>query len=266
MAYTNNATGKTPAHIIYLLDVSGSMAENMPGTNKRKIDVVSDLLEKIAYQIYLRNSRGKVVFERYRIAIFAYNNKVIEVTNGDYISAKEFINDGVPEFSDLGNAQTNTAAAMSAVFNLLSKTVQKMQANYPVPIVCHLTDGQYTEEYGNPSALMKQILNFDTPDGKVLLENIYLGDKIFSKPNSNSKEWSGSFNVSEINDIYAKFLYDHSSVWPERYTDYFKNEYGFNIKPKTRMFFPAENVDTIELAFTASTTTPRGNDKIKESA
>lgn len=62
---------------------------------------------------------------------------------------------------------------------------------------------------------------------------------------------------SGVNDQYSKFLYDHSSLWPDRYTEYFNKEYKFNIKAKTRMFFPAEDVNTIKMAFTASMSTPR---------
>jgi len=264
MNYKNDATSKTPAHIIYVLDVSGSMAEIMPGTNKRKIDFVSDLLEEVAYQIYLRAKKGSVINERYRIAVFAYNDSVINVTNGDYISIKEFV-DGVPEFGDLGTATTNTIDAMKVVKELLvNKTITKMKDDYPPPIVCHLTDGQFTEAYGNPSESMKQIMNLDTPDGKVLLENIYLGNKILNKPIKSAKEWSGVLNMNEINDAYAKFLHEYSSMWPERYIKDFNKLLGFSLKSGARMFFPAENVEAVKMAFTASVATPRGDGKVKE--
>lgn len=257
MDYGNSATSKTPAHIIYVLDASGSMGSEMPGTNKRKIDFISDILEEVAYQIYLRARRGNVVSERYRLAVFAYNNTVTDVTNGDYISVKEFIQ-GIPEFGDLGNSATNTVEAMKKTRDMLRKTISKIGPNYPPPIVCHLTDGEFTKEYGNPSEVMKEIMNLETPDGRVLLENIYLGDRILSTPVSDTKEWTGVSNAHELNDPYSKFLYDHSSLWPDRYTEYFNKEYRFNIKAKTRMFFPAEDVNTIKMAFTASTATPRG--------
>ena len=256
MNYSNSATSKTPSHIIYVIDSSGSMSEEMPGTKKRKIDFVSDLLEEVAYQIYLRSKRGSVTSERYRLAIFAYNNVITDVTNGEFISVREFIQ-GVPEFGELGNTATNTYGAMNRVRDFLRKTVPHIGSSYPPPIVCHLTDGQFTREFGNPSKIMQEIMNFETPDGKVLLENIYLGDKILNKSIFDTKFWTGVSDINELNDPYAKFLYDHSSVWPERYAEYFNSEYKFNIKAGTRYFFPAENVDTIKMAFTASASTPR---------
>lgn len=257
MSYSNSATGRTPAHIIYLLDASGSMGAEMPGTGKRKIDFVSDLLEEVAYQIYLRAKRGTIVSERYRLAVFAYNDNVTDVTNGGYISVKEFIQ-GIPEFGDLGKATTNTYAAMHKAKDLLHKTIKKIDSSYPPPIVCHLTDGEFTQEYGDPSGLMSEIMGINTPDGKVLLENIFLGDKILTKPITSANQWEGVSDAQDLGNSYSKFLYEHSSIWPTRYIEYFNREYKSNLKPNTRMFFPGEDVDTIKLAFTASTATPRG--------
>ena len=258
MDYRYSATTRTPAHIIYVLDASGSMEANMPGTQKRKIDYISDVLEEVAYQIYLRARRGTAVADRYRLAIFAYGNAVIDLTGGDYVSIKEFLQ-GIPEFGDLKKSPTNTVEAMRRTLQLLKKTIAKIGLDYPPPIVCHLTDGEYTKEYGNPSSVMKEIMNLETHDGKVLLENIYLGDKLLAKPISDTEKWSGISDVNELSDPYAEFLYNHSSLWPERYITDFNNEHGLNLKSGTRMFFPAEDINTIKLAFTASTATPRGH-------
>jgi hypothetical protein len=259
MNYANSATSKTPAHIIYVLDASGSMGVEMPGTGKRKIDFISDILEEVAYQIYLRAKRGNVIAERYRLAVIAYNDSVNEVTRGDYISVKEFIQ-GIPEFGDLKDNPTNTYEAMIRTKELLRKTIAKIGPDYPPPIVCHLTDGEFTRQFGDPSGVMNEIIQMETSDGKVLLENIYLGNELLSKPVSDVTEWKGVSNPDELNasNPYSKFLFDHSSVWPQRYAEYFNKEYKFNIKANTRMFFPAENVDIIKMAFTASTATPRG--------
>ena len=46
MAYNIPATSKTPALIIYLLDVSGSMGDEIDG--KPKIEIISDALHQVA--------------------------------------------------------------------------------------------------------------------------------------------------------------------------------------------------------------------------
>ncbi len=257
MSYLNDATGRTPAHLIYLIDASGSMEMEMPGTKQRKIDFVSELLENLAYQIYVRAKRGNIVSERYRLAIYVYNDGVIEVTNGEFISVEEFMN-GIPEFGDLGRAETNTFLGFRKVQELLGRTIPKLGPGSPAPIVCHLTDGEYTERFGNPSAIMKGIMNLVTPDGKVLLENIFLGDKLLVKSIANSNKWEGVASEQEISNSYAKFLYEHSSAWPDRYVQYFNDNYKTQLKVGTRMFFPAEDVNIVKMAFTASAATPMG--------
>lgn len=263
MHYANSATSRTPAHIIYVLDASGSMGLDMPGTSKRKIDFISDILEEVAYQIYLRSRRGSVVAERYRLAIIAYNNVVTNVTNGDYVSVKDFVQ-GIPEFGDLGNAATNTVEAMKRAKDLLKKTISKLGPGYPPPILCHFTDGEFTKDYGDPSEVMKEIIDLETPDGKVLLENIYLGNQILTKPIADTKEWKGVSSPEDLSDSYSQFLYNHSSNWPDRYIEYFNREYGFSLKPKTKMFFPAEDVNVVKMAFTASMSTPKGTSIIEK--
>jgi len=241
------------------------MSSEMPGTNKRKIDFISDILEEVAYQVYLRSRRGNVVADRYRLCILAYNDVVKDLTNGDYISVKEFIQN-IPEFGDLGNHTTNTFEAMKRTKKLLEKTISKIDSGYPPPIVCHLTDGEFTNNYGDPSKIMKEIMDMDTPDGKVLLQNIFLGDKLLNKPVSNAKEWVGVAEEQELREQYSRFLYNHSSVWPDSYVEDFNKLNKFNLKPSTRMFFPAEDVDIIKMAFTASTATPRGTNASNEEA
>lgn len=255
MSYLNDATGNTPAHLIYVIDASGSMEATMPGTKKRKIDFISDILEETAYQIYVRSRRGSAVSDRYKIAVYAYNDQVNEVTNGKFISIKEFLQE-IPEFGDLQRRETNTLAAFQKVRGLLGRTIPELGPNSPTPIICHLTDGEYTEKFGNPSSLMKDILNLDTPDGKVLLENIFLGNNLLVKPVADSNQWEGVQNDVEISNKYAKFLYDHSSTWPDRYIQYFNDTYNFQLSNGTKMFFPAEDINMVKMAFTASAATP----------
>ena len=61
-SYTAVATSKTPALIIYLLDVSGSMGESDvrldDGSTASRISVVSQSLEDVAVTMVARSTRG----------------------------------------------------------------------------------------------------------------------------------------------------------------------------------------------------------------
>ena len=110
MSYQVVATGDTPAYILYLIDASGSMEAMMPSTGKRKIDIISDLLEEIAIEMFRRSRRGGAISNRYQIALYIYGNTVEADTRDRFIPISDFI-EQIPEFKQLNRAGTNTKAA-----------------------------------------------------------------------------------------------------------------------------------------------------------
>ncbi len=75
MSHQIPATAKTPALIIYLLDVSGSMDERLDG--QPRIDHVNKALNGVLTQMVFRSTKGVVVSPRYRIALIAYSDNPI---------------------------------------------------------------------------------------------------------------------------------------------------------------------------------------------
>ena len=61
--YTVPATAKTQALVIYLLDVSASMGQHFDGSRKR-VDAVSDALQKVAIKMVQRSTKGTMVSPR----------------------------------------------------------------------------------------------------------------------------------------------------------------------------------------------------------
>ena len=70
MAYTILATSKTPALIIYLIDVSGSMEENLDGA--QKIQHVNNAIEGVLIRMIQRSTKGEVISPRYRLSLVLY--------------------------------------------------------------------------------------------------------------------------------------------------------------------------------------------------
>lgn len=256
MPYQVEATGDTPAHIIYLIDASGSMEAGMPNTQKRKIDVVSDLLEEIAKIMLKRSRKGKVISNRYKIALYAYGHTVVADTNNQFIPIEKFV-EQIPDFGGLNHAQTNTKAAFEQALELLKKTVPSMERS-PAPLVCHLTDGEFTQSYGDPSSVVKEITSLANPDGNVLVQNIYISEKpLLIEPVADVKQWQGIQSEAQLQNSYAKTLLKMSSPLPETYSKELQRE-GYSIPGRTPMLFPAENVEMLRLAFMTSGSTPRG--------
>ena len=80
MPYEVLATSKTPALIIYLLDVSASMSQ--PLGDRRRIDVVGDALQAALRTMVFRSTKGSRLSPRYRIAMIAYSDHVYDLLDG----------------------------------------------------------------------------------------------------------------------------------------------------------------------------------------
>lgn len=80
MNYTIQASQRTPALIIYLIDISASM--NMLMEGRRRIDVVYEAISLAIRQMVFRSTKGNRLTARYRIAILAYSDDVYDLLNG----------------------------------------------------------------------------------------------------------------------------------------------------------------------------------------
>ena len=251
MPYTTAATSRTPALIVYLIDISGSMNDPMDG--RPKIEHVQDALRTVLQKMVQRSTKGEIVSPRYRIAMLTYNDEVangLPAGCGEVATITDVVRLGRPTFRP-GNG-TNTALGFERVRDLLAREMPN-QADRPAPLVCHLTDGQFMG--ADPSPVVRQIQAMANNDGNVLVENIYIGRDLVKKPILNVETWPGLRSKSEVTDSYAETLFEMSSMLPESYCLNIENE-GFGLKPGSRMLLPCDNRDLIELAFAASGATP----------
>ena len=77
MPYEILATSKTPALIVFVLDVSTSMTQ--PLGDNRRIDVVTEALYAAIQQMVFRSTKGVRVSPRYKIAMYAYSDHVYDL-------------------------------------------------------------------------------------------------------------------------------------------------------------------------------------------
>ncbi len=243
MSHQVPATTKTPALIIYLLDVSGSMEEELDG--ERRIDHVNRALNGVLTQMVFRSTKGVVVSPRYRIALIAYSDTPIDLLGGvhgvDVIAQR-----GSPTLKSLRT--TDTYAAFLAARDILRRELPAMQG-CPAPLVCHMTDGQYSGH--DPEPLAREIMAMRNPDGNVLLENIYVGSNLTRTPIGDPTTWPGLRDESETANPYAARLFRMSSELPESYASMMADE-GHSLAPGSRMLYPAESGQLVQLAFAVS--------------
>src|SRR5215208_3212283 len=221
MPYDVVATSTTPVLVIYLLDISGSMSQMLG--DKRRVDIVSDALQEIATEMVARSTKGELVSPRYRLAIYAYESQVHDVLGG-IRTIDQFVRDGVPEFSPRGG--TNTAAAFLAAENLLTAELPYME-NSPAPLICHMTDGEYQGD--DPTPIVQRIMQMGNKDGNVLVENIFISDKILKNPVNDPSTWPGLVNEAELANDYARALLRMSSPIPDSYLGEMQ-EFGYQLQ------------------------------------
>lgn len=259
--YNTPVTTASPAYILYLLDVSGSMSSNLDG--RPRIRWLEEALEYTFRPMIERSINGGVYRSYYKIAMITYSDNVDDsLTGGDFIDASEFWDAGLPEFRPSGS--TNTKAAFERAYQMLSILLEKsnVRENCPAPIICHVTDG--ISSGGDPTPIVNKIKQLRNRDGSVLIVNVFISDDLLNSPIENIQSWHGFMpgdETSAFKNQYARFLFTISSSLPGSYASALASE-GYQLKPGSQMMYPGENFDMIRLAFATSIArTPKSTDK-----
>lgn len=250
--YSIPATYDSKAHIVYLLDSSGSMSSPINGIPK--INLLFEAFKEILDRMIDRSIKGGELYRpRYRIAVITYSDEANDdLTSGTFVDVKDFWDAGLPRITPGGN--TNTAGAFDKAYDLLAalRNDPEIYEKCPAPLVCHVTDGKYTT--ANPQQIVERIKSLRFKDGAVLVENLFIADNLVP-PIPDVTTWSGLTDVSQLGDRYAATLFHMSSCLPESYAAVMEDE-GFSIKAGSKMMYPGQHANLIKLAFVASGATP----------
>ncbi|MDW8270218.1 MAG: vWA domain-containing protein [Anaerolineae bacterium] len=247
MPYEILATSITPALIIYLLDVSGSMSEKLG--NKRRIDVVMDALGAMLRQMVFRSTKGSKIAPRYRIAMYAYSDHVYDLLDG-IKGVDQIARLGVPELSTMRS--TDTARAFAQAEKLLQQELPNL-THCPAPLVCHMTDGEYTG--ADPEPIVRRIMAMHVPDGNVLVENIFISDQILGESITDPKRWVGVRPSTKLKSNYARKLRAMSSLLPASYRTVMQ-EFGYEMANDAVMMIPGMTSELVQMGFVMSMATP----------
>jgi hypothetical protein len=245
--YALLATAKTPALIVYLLDLSASMTQTMG--NKRRIDIVNDALTIALRQMIFRSTKGARISPRYRIAMYGYSDQVYDLLGGvktvDHVAKV-----GIPELSL--QRTTDTALGFARIEDLLASELHNV-INCPAPLVCHMTDGEFTGD--DPGPIVQRIMAMRVPDGNVLVENIFISDQILNQPIQNAREWPGIVPGCALENEYALQLANMSSPLPKSYHAMMR-EAGYRMDKNALMMLPGMTPSLVEMGFVMSAATP----------
>lgn len=245
--YALRASSRTPALIVYLIDISGSMA-NLYSDGKTRLSYAQAFLQSSLTEMVQRSmARGRVM-PRYRIAMFAYSDDVYDIYGG-VKTIDEVVQRGIPQLNT--HSKTENAKAFRAIEEFLQKQLPSIQ-NDPAPLVFHVSDSDVTEYITNESPLpaIQRIMNMSVKDGNVLVTNIFASLNT-SFPLPPSTEWKGFTNPKEIDSPNANVLFEMSSTIPISYQRILK-ETGYNLSPKAKMLFPLEYAKDLGNGFVMS--------------
>jgi len=198
--------------------------------------------------VFLATKGGKVS-PRYRIAMYAYSDHVFDLLGG-IKTIDQVAQLGMPELSTMRS--TDTARAFLSVEKLLEQELPNIEA-CPAPLVCHMTDGVFSG--ADPTPIVKRILQMQNSDGHVLVENIFISDKILSESINDVQNWPGVLASTPLTNEYAQKLRDISSTLPESYR-IMMLENGYKISEGASMMLPGINPELVEMGFVMSMATP----------
>lgn len=207
-----------PGHVVFLLDLSGSMERY----NKINyvIEAVQDSIEKLL--IHCRNDKGQPA-ERVSVSVYGYNYHIVEFwKNYGYNQMSsamlEAEDAGKKIFDSNGKAKPEYQTCMKMAFEQAKRDVeqwiknQQGSSNIPSPIVINVTDGypyegeNYNQDqvYADTLKAAQELMRVTTSDGNVRLFNIH------HDPSTNDPTLSFPSSMPQT-DKNIQFLFQASS-------------------------------------------------------
>ena len=255
MSYTAKATSANPGRIVFLIDVSGSMGDPL-ATGELKIDVVNQAVKSAVADLGGSSMKAlDKVSGRYLLAMFSYSQNVTNLLHG-FMPISDADARKTPKMQPGG--KTNTSKAFQEVRDLLKAELANIKPGDPAPLVCHLTDGEWTDG-GDPVSIAQEIKDMQVDDGNFLVLNIFISDQVLQQPLPDElREWKGITSTEDLLPGYGHTLFEMSSLLPETFRQRMLDEEGFEMQSGAKMLFPGAQPEIIYLGLTAATKTGAG--------
>jgi Mg-chelatase subunit ChlD len=165
MPYEKKISRQYPGLIVAILDDSGSMSDNLPGTSDRKYKWVERYMGIIFNELLTRSSEVKqdavVIKPRYYVHVITYGSGA-HVWGSPHMD----IETAVKHFTDSGNSLglggklggTDAKRAFKEAYAFLSQEIatERYQDAFP-PMVFHLTDGMSGTDASPIAEQLKQL-------------------------------------------------------------------------------------------------------------
>lgn len=268
MSYTRPITRTEPSLLLFLIDQSGSMTEQIAGSATSKAQYVADAINRSIYQLAVKATRDSSGPRHYfDIGVIGYGSSVGPAWIGGLAgqvthplptlanqpprteTRMKRESDGAGGIIELNvefpmwveqraGGGTPTAEAMRMAAEQTAAWITSHPSSFP-PTVIHITDGQHTT--ADPEPMAETIRSLQTQDGQVLLFNIHVDSKAGASvifPSS----------TQELPDEHARKLFAMSSAPIGRMAERIAREFNTAIGEQTRFFgYRCDAVDFIRL-------------------
>lgn len=248
MAYELYWGSNHPGHIVFLIDLSESMAN--------KIDDVIGAMQNTCKSLVARCMAGRTLKERVSVSVYGYNCQITKLLKktpssiGDLATAlKVSITENKPLFDKTKEAKTQGFANYRLAFEKSKNDIEQWIGeqitagitNVPSPIVINITDGNISERDGEGLCITESmkaandLTSLATKDGNVRLFNICFEVKSNKERLSFVKDYPQESNL--------QFLFNISSPMSEDMVESAKSYFG-RVGPRL-MFLSSGEVSAI---------------------
>ena len=267
MSYSAEISRANPSCFLFLIDQSGSMADNFGTGNLylKKADGVADAVNKLLQTLSIRSAKPEGIRDYFHVGVIGYGNRVGPAFGGalvdkELIPISEVANSpkmveertkktddgagGVLEqkikfpiwFEPIANGGTPMCKAFTLANTILQNWITQHQSSYP-PIVFNITDGEPTD--GDPRSIAESLKKLSTDDGETLLLNSHISS-------NNAPEILFPDSEDGLPDQHARLLFEMSSIMPDPMRK-IAQQSGYKVSDKSRGFvFNAQIITVIE--------------------
>lgn len=246
--YTANITRKTPALIVFMLDLSSSMSDELmyEGVRLSKAELLSRIMNITLNEIIQHCKKSDSYYDYFDIMTFGYseNNVVnlLKVGNSykQYVTINELINidagvktyesvreniNGTSYISQLSlkeyikpcsSGKTPTGMALKVVTNEIKNYIKQHTEEdvFPPSVIC-ITDGEFTDITKDEFlGLADNLRKIATNDGNLLFYNIHLASSTEMK----SDVFPATLEELNTESKHATTLFEASSILPKRFS------------------------------------------------
>lgn len=222
MAYELLWGSNHPGHVVFLIDLSGSM--------ENKIDDVIGAVQNTCKSLVARCMAGGTLKERVSVSVYGYNFQITELLQKTPSSIRDLAmalkaskSENKPLFDKTKEAKPEYQTVMRIAFEKAKSDIEQWinrQRNdgieqIPSPVVINLTDGFPYEGKEKDQKIVfaetlkaaKELTSLSTSDGNVRLFNAHF--------DPDTKEETLRFPKKRPEEEYLQFLYDASSPMTE---------------------------------------------------